>query len=195
MKRDKIGQTDLVTKSSLKARGWTDKLIATFLPYPHTVKSNPKYKSASPMLLYEIKSIIAMESTDEFRRLREKLLRNNNAKKGVQTKRKKIIKYVESLEIRLPELTKDRLIENACFHYNNLHFLSIDKDAREEDDNWEFLSRICCNYLRHECTDYEIELNKLFGKVGKGEAYKVLKQKINDAIDAKYLLICGCATD
>lgn len=56
----------------------------------------------------------------------------------------------------------------------------------DEGSDREFLKRICINYLRHECTAYEDELDRMSGEVGVREAHDLLQNRINEAIRAKY---------
>ena len=75
----------------------------------------------------------------------------------------------------------------ACKHYNSYNFdRAFGSNIASINSDMEFLSRICTNYLRHNMTNYESELEKLFGKVGKYDAYNLLKTKINSAIFDKY---------
>ena len=64
----------------------------------------------------------------------------------------------------------------------NFDFEPADPTASDKD----FLHRITTNYLRHECTSYENELYKLFGKTGVNEAHDILQRRINDEIRRVY---------
>jgi hypothetical protein len=50
----------------------------------------------------------------------------------------------------------------------------------------DFLERITCNYIRHQLTDYEDQLDTMFGKVGTTAGYTLLKEKITKAIAQAY---------
>ena len=49
-----------------------------------------------------------------------------------------------------------------------------------------FLKRICVNFLRHMCTEYEYTLHAMIGKVGKYDAYHRLRTRIFEAIKRTY---------
>lgn len=198
----------LVSKSTvLKRDGWTNKAIELFLPIPDKEVPNPHYKKAAPMKLYQEDKVIRVENTNEFIIFKGKSSHHrNNAQKAVRTKTDKIIEYVNNLIVEVPILSKDELIKNACNHFNYRLELKQEKyddwwwrkgqNESKEDGIYEpidfqnarpnsdpvFLTRICVNYLRHCLTRYEKELNLLFGKVGKDNAYLILKEKINEAI-------------
>ena len=59
---DEIGY---ITTDSLRHRGWTPKVIETFLPHPAREKLNPRYSSAAPMRLYARARVAALERCPE----------------------------------------------------------------------------------------------------------------------------------
>lgn len=63
MKKD---ETKYITLSTIKERGWTDKLIKEYLPNPDKTAQNPHYRSASPMKLYELNKIINLEENIQY---------------------------------------------------------------------------------------------------------------------------------
>ena len=56
----------LYTKTDLKGRGWTDGLIARFLPVPDEMKENPHYRSGPPMKLYLPNRVAEAEASQAF---------------------------------------------------------------------------------------------------------------------------------
>lgn len=189
-----IKETKYITKNGLIGkRGWTELLCNYFLKQPDLLTENKYYKSAAPVKLYLLTRIDAIEATDEFKAmLRSAQTRKAIAGKAVQTKRNKIIAHVHRLRITVPEFTHEELIAKACASYNN-HKGWIayqrgydDFEPATPDSDSEFLNRICLNYLRHQCTRYEQELERIYGKVANQEAYQLLKEKVNAAILAHY---------
>jgi len=72
-------------------------------------------------------------------------------------------------------------------NYNSL-WLSrgkSDKWASLKDDA-SFLNRIAVNMLRHCFSNYEYELESLYGKVGKDDGYVQLKSRILEKIEEVY---------
>lgn len=183
----------IATATIKKDRGWTELLIRRFLKAPDLIVDNPHYKSASPMRLYLIEKIEAIEATPEFKIMMESANgRKKKANQAVDTKRNKILAYVSNLKIDVPEMPEDELRKKAVKSYNDFK----EQRAMERDDfefepatvdaDDAFLNRISLNYLRHRCTRYEKELNQIFGKVGVDDAYVILKEKINNSILEKY---------
>ena len=50
-----------ITQTDLKNRGWTNKAIKLFFPEPDMYKTNPRYRSAPPMKLYNIEKVKLIE--------------------------------------------------------------------------------------------------------------------------------------
>lgn len=175
-------------KTDLKNRGWTDKLIKTFLPEPDEERINPYYASADMVKLFLLEKVEAIEKSPEFIVLQDGTRkRREAAKKAAATKRDTLMKYINSLEISIPKLAEEELVQCACDHYNllqqerNRQYIS----ARPNSDK-SFLQRIMVNYLRHEMSNYEYELERIAGKTGKMEAYDELRAKILHEIGEQY---------
>ena len=62
---------EYICYSSLKSRGWTDKLISNLLPPPKLVR-NPHYKSAPEMKLWDKKVVEEAEKQPEFSERKKK---------------------------------------------------------------------------------------------------------------------------
>jgi hypothetical protein len=71
---------------------------------------------------------------------------------------------------------------------------SNDREARRNSDP-EFLQRITINYIRHQHSEYDEQLEHIFGKVGTAEAYLALNRKIADAIEEKYPVLREACAD
>lgn len=184
----------MITKSRLKSeRGWTDKLLKTFLPDPDLTKPNPNYKSGPPMLLFSLEKIEAIERTEEFQLEQASVAkRKQSAKKAVETKLEQMWKWLDTVQIHIPTYDKAKLIKRACDHYNNMQeereFEGLSTCGMEAttDSDPKFIERICVNYLRHCLTKYEEHLDKMSGKVGFAEGYEEIRRKIFAKISESY---------
>lgn len=185
-KRDR--KEEYVTTSELKQRGWTPRLIGIFAGEPDKFEKNIVYRSGPKMKLYLLKRIRKIERTKKFKEAKEKAKRQKeSAIKSAETKRQRTLDYVNSVHIKVPTIDKESLIELACASYNEWHDRFSDLFVKASPDSDEkFISRICVNYLRHQCTMYEKDLDKIFGAVGVQEAHDILKKRVNDAIFEKY---------
>ena len=143
------------------------------------------------MQLYDIAKVRYIESKDAFKEdLKKVIKRKIAALERAKKKREELMMYANGVQIEIPDLRKEKLIEKACNHYNwwnSLKKFSFDGCNRATPSSDEsFLKRIVINYLRHQCTCYGKELEKFQKKVGVQVAHDILQQRINDAIIQKY---------
>lgn len=103
------------------------------------------------------------------------------------------LEYVNRLEINVPTMSYEVLIQKACNHYNDWEERSI-KKYRYINDNFPatpdsdlaFLERITVNYLRHQLTSYEKNLSDTFGEKGRYNAVMKIRKKVYKAIATTY---------
>lgn len=145
------------------------------------------------MRLYALAHVEFIEKKDDFK---EYIERKSASRKKLSAslkiiadeKRKKLINYVNSLDINIYDFKSEQsLIEAAVNHYNCLWLDRgrDDKYATISDDR-KFLHRIAVNMLRHDSEQYEPVIYELFGQVGKNEAYHVLRDAVLSKIAKKY---------
>jgi hypothetical protein len=189
----------LVTRATIKERNWSDGMINKFLGSPDVLVRNPRYKSAAPMQLFSLNKVILLEGAAEVASAMESISRNRESRqagavKATETKTQRLMSFVESLEIKIPVMPVPRLMEEAVQHYN-YHWESrsmnrwdggySDKNA-SINDSPDFLERIMGNYVRHELTTYESQLEEIAGKTGVGDAYELLRGNIMSAFYRAY---------
>lgn len=105
--------------------------------------------------------------------------RRQGARKGIETKRRRLLDEIEAIQIDFPRMDEATLTRRAVDHYNERSFNTLRASV---DSDLGFLNRITVNYLRHSVTDYDELLEEYRGKVGTREAYISLKEKILEAI-------------
>lgn len=182
-----------LSRSKLKERGWTDRIIKKFIPLCDKEKKNPYYASTSPMKLYLSKRVEQIEQTGEFKKeFIKSQPRKKSSQKAVKTKLQKIKDYIKDLKITVQKIPIDIIEQKAVKDYNNFkEGISFEREDFEYqtatlNSDTLFLNRICVNYIRHNLTIYENELEKIFGKVGSKEAYRLLNEKIYSVISNTY---------
>ena len=122
MSMNENAKKQYLSLSSLKQRGWTESIIKNMSLTPDKEKVNPHYKCTSPMKLYDLGKIEALEKTEKFMLLFEKSQkRKKSATKAVETKMQKMKEYIHSIEIELPECEKEIVYSKAIEHYNEYH--------------------------------------------------------------------------
>ena len=101
----------------------------------------------------------------------------------VEIEKKNLISLIENIDILIPKISKEKLLEKAIGSYNNMQAereimnRSFSDQVNKNSDK-EFLDRICVNFLRHQLTDYEEILSDISGKVGFSDGYFEIRKKI-----------------
>lgn len=173
-----------ISKSGLKYRGWTDKAISTFLPTHDKEAKNPHYSKSPPMRLYLITRVSDVEQTDAYKQFTEgNKSRVIGAAKATSTKKNRLLNEVSMWDISLKCKPVEVVIQDAIRSYNNFHEELLSERGHDYTEaspssGVEFLNRITVNYIRHNLSYYDEKLERLFGKVGKMEAYIILNKKI-----------------
>lgn len=190
-----MADPDYLTKAAIKKeRGWTEGAITKFLGDPDKLGSNP-YSSKTPSHLYLLSRVKKAERTKKFKEWKAKSeTRRNAARKAASTRKEKTLARVRSRlgEIQLhPQsrgLSKKRLRKLAVASYEDLEMERnwdepriVDKDAPAT-----FIHRIEVNFLRHEATMYDEELEEYAGSTGVREAVDMVRERVYEVIAEEY---------
>ena len=173
---------EYIIKKELKLRGFTEFSIKRFLKEPDKIIKDSYRK----YYLYDLKRVIEVENNEEFKEwfsknknkreiLKQKKIEYNEKQKEIN------LDIVKSFKVNINLLKEKVLIDRAIEHYMvRNEFASVDTS------NKSFIDRLCVNYLRHCCTSYERNLDKIFGKIGKNELYRIIKINTLNEISLKY---------
>ena len=169
----------MYTLTQIKQMGFTDSIIKTLNIIPTEIKPNPHNKK-NFMKLYSEEYIDTMLKSSEFVNLVGKNInRRLGALKSTNTKTEKLLSEIDRIKIsvRVVESVEKLAIESYNSHNGYNEYFDYTK---------EFLDRITVNYIRHELTNYEEDLDLIFGKVGKIKAYELLNTFVYDKIKKAY---------
>ena len=183
---------DHCTQSTLKARGWTAKLISDLLGEPDKTAPNPHYNKGALMRLYDWERVERAENEEEFGRMAAKAeARRVAGRKAAQTRRRKAAQWAANVEIRIycPTRSLKELRAVATEHAKDYAELRAERrrdyDYEEYDRSdyggWsgdEPTGRWCVNFLRHECSEYDMTLADTFGQTGKELAISIIRLRI-----------------
>ena len=176
----------------IRDRGWTEAGIAQFLGKADSDRVNPYYSSGARMQLYLRSRVEEVEKSRAYAEWKqESEVRKSAAQQAVHTKREHILSYVAALPIQIPKLTEEELVTHACRNYNTHWSGSRHNKPWADPDTCDehFLYRIMVNYLRHRLTNYEEELTRIYGHVGRNEAWEILKKRVLEAIASQYPIL------
>jgi hypothetical protein len=182
----------MVSKKTLKIYGFTNKMINRFLPIPDKEIENNHSKNSPTIKLYFLSKVKRVMEREDFKIMSEEVKekrsdRKISAAKSVETKKRKILEYAESLDIEIEEiLSKEKLIKCAIFSYNDFQSNKGSRSFALESSNTSFLNMITVNYIRYNMSDYEENIYKSYGKVGRNLAANIIRKKVFLAIIRAY---------
>jgi hypothetical protein len=199
-------ESNLVTQSTLKERGWTTKAIETFLGDPDKVAPNPRYKKAAPMRLWERTRVEAAEQSQPYIEWQAKTAQRRQKQsetmtKVMEVKRQETIDWVATeiqpqIDRALSQVTDGETLKHLEQEaVDSWYQLQLDRHKGYGDypqkpnlDSLDLATRIRWveNYTRHQLTDYESLINQTYGEVGRQQAYDEMKRLVSDAVDAMY---------
>ena len=176
-----MSETKYFCKSQLKDLGFTDKMIKDLVLRPPILKTNPHYKKAAPMQIWEQTYIYDIMDSEPFSVAKAKSEgRKIASKKALHTKRKTSMvlleKAINSIEVEYQnpiDIEKNALEAKACWYEWCGKF---DSDVYSADQ--ETINRWCVNYIRHNLTNYEAVLWSFKRKVGKEEMYELFREAV-----------------
>jgi hypothetical protein len=190
---DKHGDLLITLKRVLEREGWTATLVKRFLDPPDASAPNPIFRRAgAPMRLYKLSRVTTVEQQEAWQEASRKAqVRSTASKEIAAKKRARLIETAERLQIHVRKMPEHELVRRAIASYNAFHEeLSFERDwdfdpARPTSDP-TFLARIAVNFLRHHCTSYDRQLERVAGQVGVHEAVVVIRRRVYAAIAASY---------
>ena len=156
-------------KQHLIARGWNENAIRKFLGDPFVEKQNPK--TGTMVGFWKTDQVIAKESSAEWSKWK---------------KRSELMELIERSHVTVNRMELDAVKFAAVNDYNHLHVGEERFRFATVNSEPEFLNRVIVNYLRHQQTNYDTTLKVIARKVGKEQAYALLKNKVLTAIARTY---------
>ena len=184
-KEEYITVTGLVEK-----RGWTRSMATKLLEnLDYKEVNNPHYKCAAPMTLYYLKDIKRIEKTKKFAKLKEKAeKRKISAKKAVETKINTTVDIADTFSVTVERIDLEDLeeftLEEKQYWYDNNWNSDYYRNAYSADE--ETIKRWMVNFIRHNLSDYEEQLEILEGRTGKNKGYWHFKIKLAEEMKRVY---------
>ena len=182
-------RTNYYNKKELKERGWTDVILKKFNIEWDLERPNPHYRSAPTTKLYLIEKINPIEETEQFKiEIEKSNKRKKSSIKAIETKKQNLIKLIDELpEPIIPIIKEKQLYKEALEQYNDFYaYVRNRPDKCIKNPNISTKKRLAVNYIRHQLTHYDEDLDHIFGKVGKDDAYILLKNNTLNAIKKYY---------
>ncbi len=94
-----------------------------------------------------------------------------------------VLRAARKVRIDIPELTATEVVRRSLQHYNarnpNKRPATVRSDAR-------FVARLCVNWLRHDCSQYDTSRTLIRDSTVANEAGEILKKRTLTAIAEAY---------
>ncbi|MFI6421772.1 hypothetical protein ACIBG6_30725 [Streptomyces sp. NPDC050842] len=207
-------RTTYVTLTGVRRRGWTDSMVRDLLGSPDVQGRDPRRWSLAPVRLYLLVRVETVERTAEFAAA-SLLSKARSAAAGVYAARRRaaVLTAIRAAPIEVPLLPGPELERRAVRHRHLLGGRSPGRTGPEpggpETDGAETargltegaltggaltqgaltdgaLTRWQVSYLRHALGRYESLLDGLYGETGRGDAERLLRRRLYEAIAAAY---------
>lgn len=179
-----------LNKKQLNERGWSPKMIESFLGNPDDIKPLGRYCEEHRYFLPRIENA---EQSDEFKIAQTAYLSRRNAGKlAAKTQTKSRLEKARTMIIRVRRLPENEVLDSAIDHYNfnrrGRHWnddYGYSTPATENSDK-SFLDRITVNYIRHELTSYDGRLRAQRGRIGGDAAVPIIRRRVFEEIACAY---------
>ncbi|MFF9425514.1 hypothetical protein ACIQMY_00335 [Streptomyces sp. NPDC091368] len=192
-------RTTYVAFAGMRRRGWSDAMVRELLGTPDVQGRDPRRWSLAPVRLYLLARVETVERTAEFTEAAA-LCRTRATAYGVHAERRRaaVLAAIRAEPIEVPLLPRPELERRAVRHRHLLGARS--PGPRREGAPPETaaarpapvpppsgaLVRWQVSYLRHALARYEALLDGLYGETGRGEAERLLRRRLYEAIAAAY---------
>ncbi|MFF1506403.1 hypothetical protein [Streptomyces sp. NPDC058326] len=181
-------RTTYVSFAGVRSRGWTDTMVRELLGTPDVQGRDPRRWSLAPLRLYLLARVETVERTPEFAETSALApARSSAAAAYAERRRAAVLAAIRAEPIEVPRLPGPELERRAVRHRQ---FLAARSPGASPGASAEppagALVRWQVTYLRHAVSRYEVLLDGLYGETGRGEAGRLLRRRLYEAIGAAY---------
>ncbi|MFE1902233.1 hypothetical protein ACFW96_00990 [Streptomyces gardneri] len=174
-------RTTYVTLTGVRGRGWTDSMVRDLLGSPDVQGRDPRRWSLAPVRLYLLVRVETVERTAEFAAA-SLLSKARSAAAGMYAERRRaaVLTAIRAAPIEVPLLPGPELERRAVRHRHLLGARGPGDTPRGALVRWQV------SYLRQALARYESLLDGLYGETGRGDAERLLRRRLYEAIAAAY---------
>ncbi|WP_328941837.1 hypothetical protein OG259_09365 [Streptomyces sp. NBC_00250] len=179
-------RTTYVSHAGVRRRGWTDTMVRDLLGTPDVQGRDPRRWSLAPLRLYLLARVETVERTPEFAETSVlSPARSSAATAYAERRRAAVLAAIRAEPIEVPRLPGPELERRAVRHRQLLGARSPGTSPGDGAPAGA-LVRWQVSYLRHALARYEVLLDGLYGETGRGEAERLLRRRLYEAIGAVY---------
>lgn len=199
---------EVLSRSQLFGRGWTDTGIRRFLGDADSARPNTYNRAAGPMKLWTTARVEAVEeSADCAAWLQSSKQRRAESEAVADAHRAEVVDTVDAVVIEVEQVDIDDARACAIWAYNQrdlddaskvswAHERPTHEAMRLQDTGYrveatvdsdpEFLDRITVKFLRYHRTSYDAIGENIFRLFGRRVAHELLFERVLGAIAAEY---------
>jgi hypothetical protein len=182
MKRKK---TDYIYKTTIKETyGLTDSWIKR-MGEPDKTVPNPYYSSRKSYLYLRVRvEAFIDEHQDEYKKLLEGRAKRSARAKAIANQREsKLLHWARTVRINIGRLPKqlDTLTRRVEASFRDFRLFERD----DVDARFTISANAVIAYVRHERTNYESLLGEISSKPGCNQAYIIIRDRVDDAIEKR----------
>lgn len=172
--------TEMISKSGLKKRGWTDGMIMTLLGQPDEVGPNPYYPSAGPMLRWSLARVEEAEMSDGYRAFVKS--RTPRASKAAQQRWQEALEWARTVKVTLRLSSLPRAQQAAVEAYGR----QVNLKLKAEELVTEELDHITVLYLWDYLSGYEDTITRWLSVNDDPEPKYVIQIRLLEAIAERF---------
>ncbi|MEU2509451.1 hypothetical protein ABZ621_32735 [Streptomyces sp. NPDC007863] len=176
-----------VAPAGVRRRGWSDAMIRELLGLPDVQGRDPRRYALTPLRLYLLARVEAVERTPEFAAASSSLAeRGRSTAVGVlaEGRRAAVLAAIRAEPLLVPRLPAAELERRAARHRRLLTARGAGGGGGGASPG--SLVRWQVGYLRQTLARYETLLDGLYGDTGRREAERLLRRRQYEAIAAAY---------
>lgn len=177
---------DTITKQSVLQRpGWSAAILKKLLGEPDERKE--RGSRYAPLCLYAVERVVAAEASPDFAAAQAKREAASARSRAVaERKRNELLDRIDAMPIivRVVKNPEARAIES--YNQRQIDIGRYENANASKNSDPAFLRRITVNYIRHELTEYDANLDSTFGQIGTDAANARIRNRVLLAIAEAY---------
>jgi hypothetical protein len=176
-----------LTKTDLRTRGWSERLIGKLLGAPDRTAPNP-YCSHTAILMWDVVRVDEAEKHPEFLAYQEQRRKRSAAvKASAEKKRQELLKAIEEMPVTVERRPPDKVLEAARRDWENWQAYRYQNyEASGRSASPETRHRWAVNFIRHNLTAYDGHLAEIAGKMGVIDAARCVHRHVLEKIAEAY---------
>ena len=177
---------DTMTKQSVLQRpGWSAAILKKLLGEPDERKE--RGSRYAPLCLFGVKRVEAAEASPDFAAAQAKREAASARSRAVaERKRNELLDRIDAMPISVHVVKNPTARAIESYNQRQIDIGRYENANASKNSDPDFLERITVNYIRHELTEYDANLDSTFGQIGTDAANARIRNRVLLAIADAY---------